>query len=67
MLANRQSLWQPAPPVIRKSPISGRLKYREEFDHGIENVPRASIGMLKGQNTDKQLVKISDPLDVRSP
>jgi leukotriene B4 12-hydroxydehydrogenase/15-oxo-prostaglandin 13-reductase len=39
----------------------GKLKYREEFDYGIENAPRAFIGMLKGQNTGKQLVKVSEP------
>ena len=38
----------------------GKLKYKEEFDHGIENAPRAFIGMLKGQNTGKQLVKVSE-------
>jgi NADPH-dependent curcumin reductase CurA len=39
----------------------GKLKYKEEFDYGIENAPRAFIGMLKGQNTGKQLVKVSGP------
>jgi leukotriene B4 12-hydroxydehydrogenase/15-oxo-prostaglandin 13-reductase len=39
----------------------GKLKYREEFDYGIENAPLAFIGMLKGQNTGKQLVKVSEP------
>jgi NADPH-dependent curcumin reductase CurA len=38
----------------------GKLKYREDIAHGIENAPRAFIAMLKGQNTGKQLVKISD-------
>jgi NADPH-dependent curcumin reductase CurA len=39
----------------------GKLKYKEEFDYGIEHAPRAFIGMLKGQNTGKQLVKVSEP------
>lgn len=38
----------------------GKLKYREDIAHGIENAPSAFIAMLKGQNTGKQLVKISD-------
>jgi NADPH-dependent curcumin reductase CurA len=37
----------------------GRLKYREEFVEGIENAPRAFLGMLQGQNTGKQLVKVA--------
>jgi NADPH-dependent curcumin reductase CurA len=38
----------------------GKLKYREDIAHGIENAPSAFIAMLKGKNTGKQLVKISD-------
>ncbi len=37
----------------------GRLKYSETIEEGIENAPRAFISMLHGQNTGKQLVKIS--------
>ncbi len=39
---------------------SGRLKYREQFEHGIENVPKAFIAMLGGANTGKMLVKLAD-------
>lgn len=39
---------------------TGKLKYREDVAQGIENAPGAFLGMLKGQNTGKQLVKISD-------
>jgi len=38
---------------------SGKLKHREHFVDGIENTPRAFIGMLRGENTGKQLVRIS--------
>jgi NADPH-dependent curcumin reductase CurA len=38
----------------------GKLKYREDIEHGIENAPRAFMEMLKGRNTGKQLVKVSD-------
>ena len=37
----------------------GRLQYREQFEEGIENAPKAFIGMLRGKNTGKQLVRIS--------
>ncbi|MFY9610289.1 MAG: NADP-dependent oxidoreductase [Blastocatellia bacterium] len=37
----------------------GRLKYREDIEHGIENAPGAFMAMLKGRNTGKQLVKLS--------
>ncbi len=38
----------------------GKLHYREEIAEGLENTPRTFIGMLKGANTGKQLVKVAD-------
>jgi NADPH-dependent curcumin reductase CurA len=40
----------------------GKLKYREQFVDGIENAPRAFIGMLQGENTGKQLVCVAPEL-----
>jgi NADPH-dependent curcumin reductase CurA len=37
----------------------GKLKYRESVAEGIENAPQAFIGLLKGQNFGKQLVKLA--------
>ncbi|HTM49603.1 MAG TPA: NADP-dependent oxidoreductase [Bryobacteraceae bacterium] len=37
----------------------GRLSYRETIAEGLENAPRAFIGMLEGANLGKQLVKIA--------
>ena len=37
----------------------GKLKYRETVNEGLENAPAAFIGMLKGENFGKQIVKIS--------
>ncbi|MXY47353.1 MAG: NADP-dependent oxidoreductase [Chloroflexi bacterium] len=38
----------------------GKLKYREDIVEGIENAPTAFIGMLRGENFGKMLIKISD-------
>ncbi|MCH8332919.1 hypothetical protein IIC65_03215 [Candidatus Sumerlaeota bacterium] len=38
----------------------GKIKYRESVTEGLENAPKAFIGMLKGQNIGKQLVKVSE-------
>jgi NADPH-dependent curcumin reductase CurA len=37
---------------------SGKLKYRETIAQGIEAAPEAFIGLLKGRNFGKQLVKL---------
>ncbi|MFC7048406.1 NADP-dependent oxidoreductase [Emcibacter nanhaiensis] len=36
----------------------GKLKYRETVTEGLENAPRAFIGLLKGENFGKQIVKL---------
>jgi NADPH:quinone reductase len=37
----------------------GKLTYREDVTDGLENAPRAFIGMLRGENRGKALVKVS--------
>ena len=39
---------------------SGRLKYREDVVIGIEKAPRAFIGLLRGENFGKLLVKVGE-------
>ncbi len=36
----------------------GKIKYRETVTEGLENAPRAFIGLLKGENFGKQVVKV---------
>jgi NADPH-dependent curcumin reductase CurA len=38
----------------------GKLKYREDIVEGLENAPQAFIGLLKGANFGKLLVKVSE-------
>ena len=37
----------------------GKLRYREHIVEGLENAPRAFMGMLRGENIGKQLVKVA--------
>jgi NADPH-dependent curcumin reductase CurA len=37
---------------------TGLLRYRERIEQGLENAPRAFVGMLHGENVGKQLVKL---------
>jgi NADPH-dependent curcumin reductase CurA len=38
---------------------SGQLKYRETIFEGIDRAPAALIGLFKGENTGKMLVRLS--------
>jgi NADPH-dependent curcumin reductase CurA len=38
----------------------GKLKYVEHIVEGFENTPRAFLGLFKGENLGKQLVKVAD-------
>jgi NADPH-dependent curcumin reductase CurA len=40
----------------------GRVKYREDITDGLENAPRELIGLLKGKNFGKKIIRVSaDP------
>jgi NADPH-dependent curcumin reductase CurA len=39
----------------------GRLRYREDVVEGLERAPRAFIGLFRGENRGKLLVKVSEP------
>ena len=38
----------------------GQIKWKETIVAGLENAPRAFIGLFKGDNFGKMLVKVSD-------
>jgi hypothetical protein len=50
--------YKEAIPVLAQWVKEGKLKYHEDIAEGIENTPKAFIGMLKGANVGKQLVKV---------
>jgi NADPH-dependent curcumin reductase CurA len=39
----------------------GRIKYREDVVDGLEKAPRALIGLLRGENFGKMLVRVAGP------
>ena len=40
----------------------GRIRYREDIVQGLENAPRAFIGLLQGENIGKRIVQVApDP------
>ncbi|MBA3902767.1 MAG: NADP-dependent oxidoreductase [Rhodocyclaceae bacterium] len=50
--------WPTALKELGQGVAEGRIKYRETVAQGLENAPKAFIGMLKGENFGKQLVKL---------
>jgi NADPH-dependent curcumin reductase CurA len=39
--------------------VEGKVRYKETIAEGLRDAPRAFIGMLKGENIGKQLVKLA--------
>jgi NADPH-dependent curcumin reductase CurA len=53
-----QKGWREALSQLTERAADGRLKGRESVAYGLENAPEAFVGMLRGQNLGKQLVKL---------
>lgn len=45
-------------PRLARWLAEGKIRYREDVTEGIENAPRALMGMLSGENRGKTLVKV---------
>jgi NADPH-dependent curcumin reductase CurA len=57
-VSDRMDLYQRAIPKLGKLVAQGRIKYRETIAEGLAAAPAAFIGLLKGENFGKQLVKL---------
>jgi NADPH-dependent curcumin reductase CurA len=58
VFARFQSRWSEGVAQITQWLDEGRLKYREEIVDGFTSMPRAFIGLLRGQNIGKMLVRV---------
>lgn len=58
IVSDRFDLWPRAKSELAGWLKAGKLKCRESVAHGLEQAPKAFIGMLKGENFGKQLVKL---------
>jgi NADPH-dependent curcumin reductase CurA len=59
IVSEHMDRWPEALADLGKHLAEGRLKFREDVAEGLENAPKAFIGMLEGRNFGKQLVKIT--------
>ncbi|HEX5638861.1 MAG TPA: NADP-dependent oxidoreductase [Burkholderiaceae bacterium] len=59
IVTEHMDAWPAALKELGGHVATGRVKYRETVAHGIENAPQAFLGLLKGANFGKQLVKLA--------
>jgi NADPH-dependent curcumin reductase CurA len=59
IVSEHMEVWPEALKELGTLVASGRLKYRESIAEGIESAPEAFLGLLKGRNFGKQLVKLA--------
>jgi NADPH-dependent curcumin reductase CurA len=58
IVSEHMALWPQALKELGLGVATGQLKYRETVANGIQSAPEAFLGLLKGRNFGKQLVKL---------
>jgi NADPH-dependent curcumin reductase len=58
IVSEHMEVWPQALKELGGAIASGKLKYRESVAQGLDNAPKAFIGLLKGENFGKQVVKL---------
>ena len=59
IVSEHMSLWPAALKELGAGVATGQIKYRESVAQGIAAAPEAFVGLLKGKNFGKQLVKLT--------
>jgi len=59
IISEQAQAWAPALAELGELVATGGMRYRETVSKGIESTPQAFLGLLKGRNFGKQLVKLS--------
>jgi NADPH-dependent curcumin reductase CurA len=58
IVSEHMDVWPEALTELGAGVAAGTLKYRETIAEGLESAPEAFLGLLKGKNFGKQLVKL---------
>ncbi|HSB18930.1 MAG TPA: NADP-dependent oxidoreductase [Anaeromyxobacteraceae bacterium] len=58
IVSDHMDLWPQAMAELGALVSQGKLRYRETVAQGIESAPRAFLGLLRGENLGKQLVRM---------
>ena len=59
IVSEHMAVWPEALKELGGLVATGKLKYRETVAEGIESAPEAFLGLLKGRNFGKQLVRLA--------
>jgi len=59
IVSDRMDTWPAIREALHERVAAGEIKFRESIAHGLESAPSAFVGMLKGENFGKQLVKLT--------
>jgi len=59
IVSEHMEVWPEALKELGTMVATGKLKYRETVAEGLESAPEAFLGLLKGRNFGKQLVKLA--------
>ncbi len=59
IVSEHMEVWPEALKELGALVAAGRLRARESIAEGIESAPEAFLGLLKGKNFGKQLVKLN--------
>jgi NADPH-dependent curcumin reductase CurA len=58
IVSDHMDVWPEALAELARHVAAKRIRYHETVAEGLESAPRAFIGMLRGENLGKQLVKL---------
>jgi NADPH-dependent curcumin reductase CurA len=58
IVTDHMDIWPEAMKELGALVAQGKIRYRETVAQGIESAPRAFIGLLRGENLGKQLVRM---------
>jgi len=58
IVSEHMELWPEGLGELGSLVASGQLKFRETISEGLASAPEAFIGLLRGKNFGKQLVKL---------
>ena len=58
IVSDHLARWPEALAELERAVADGKIRYHETVAQGLRSAPRAFIGLFRGENLGKQLVKI---------